>query len=79
VCLVVGVKLNVTWCSLWSRPERRALLINMVFREDAEQVKDGVVVVGVEAFFGDSDTVIESVRLFHLDKVYNLLQFCYHT
>jgi|TARA_B110000285_G_C15114019_1_gene612945 hypothetical protein len=51
----------------------------MVFREDAEQVKDGVVVVGVEAFFGDSDTVIESVRLFHLDKVYNLLQFCYHT
>jgi len=51
----------------------------MVFREDAEQVKDGVVIVSVEAFFGDSDTVIESVRLFHLDKVYNLLQFCYHT
>lgn len=51
----------------------------MVFREDTKQVQYRVVIVAVEAVFGDSDTVVESVRLFHLDKVYNLLQFCYHT
>jgi hypothetical protein len=36
-------------------------------------------VVGVEAIFGYSNAVIESVGLFHLDKVYNLLQFSHHT
>lgn len=69
----------MAWGSFWSRPERRSLLINMVFREDTKQVQYRVVIVAVEAVFGDSDTVVESVRLFHLDKVYNLLQFCYHT
>ena len=38
-----------------------------------------MVIIVIEAFFSNGDAVIESVGLFHLDKVYNLLQFCYHT
>jgi hypothetical protein len=72
--LVVGIKLNVTWGSLWSGPERLSLLVNVILREDAQQVQDRVMEVVVEAVLGQEDASIEAVGLLHLDELNDSLK-----
>ena len=74
MCLIIWVELDVGWCSLWSGPEWGSLLINMVFWENAKQVEDDMMIVIIEAFLSQSDAVIETSLLLHLDEVNNSLQ-----
>ena len=67
--LILRVEADRAGSSLWSRPEWLAVLVFVIFGEDAEEIPDGVIVVVIEHFASKFDASSKTVALLHLYEV----------